>query len=150
MGQGSDSCGGYEVDYDPYEEGMENGEWTTKGGGAIAVKDMAIGHLHGARRVAKRAAHEATFEDDREKWEHWVDIFDTELERRDIAPKTPKALKAPAKPVRGTKITMICHCGQEYDARQADIKRKQGLSCSKRCAGIRREYGRPPAKKKPV
>lgn len=150
MGQGSDSCGGYEVDYDPYEEGMEKGEWTTRGGGTIQVANMTDSHIRGARRVAVRAAHEASFTSDAEKWEAWVEIFDAELARRDAAPKTPKAPKAPAKPVRGTKITMICHCGKEYPAREADLKRGQSFSCSKSCAGIRREYGRPPAKRKPL
>lgn len=53
--------------------------------------------------------------------------------------------KAPTAPARGAKVNMRCHCGQHYKARKADILRNWGLSCSKRCAAIRREFGRPAA-----
>lgn len=43
-------------------------------------------------------------------------------------------------------IKMICHCGQHYDAKSADLKRGWGFSCGKRCAAIRRDYGRPKAR----
>lgn len=148
MGQGTESCQGYEFDYDPYEEGMESGEWTTKGGSTIKVTDMTISHLRGARRVAQNAAAHACFTNETEKWNDWVQIFDDELERRPEPP--PKAPKLPAKPPRGKMVDMICHCKHEYKARQADLKRGQGLSCGKRCAAIRREFGRPPAKRKVV
>lgn len=148
MGQGTESCQGYDMDYDPYDEGLEVGEWTTKGGGSIRVSDMTLRHLRNARQLAIRNKREANFTDQAEKWEGWVDIFDREIAARErVAPSLPKLTKAP-KPVRGTKVTMICHCGQEYEARLADVKRGQGLSCSKSCAAIRREYGRPPAKRK--
>lgn len=145
MGQGSDSCGGYEVDYDAYEEGLADGEWTTRNGVGIHITQMTLGHLHGARRVAYRAQMEANFTDTAEKWEAWVEVLDAEIARR------PAPLpKAPAKPPRGTMVTMICHCKQEYKARQADLKRGNGYSCSKSCAAIRREFGRPKATRKPV
>ena len=146
MGQGTESCQGYEVDYDPYEEGMATGEWTQRNGVGISLKDMTLSHLKGARQVALNAARRATFSSDVEQWEEWVEMFDNEIERRP-AP-APKAVTAPKQPVRGKMVTMICHCKQEYDARQADLNRGQGLSCSKRCAAIRREFGRPPAKRK--
>lgn len=53
--------------------------------------------------------------------------------------------KAPTAPARGVKVNMRCHCGKHYQARKADILRNWGLSCSKRCAAIRREFGRPAA-----
>ena len=34
---------------------------------------------------------------------------------------------------------MVCWCGTNYQARQADIKRGWGGSCSKSCAAIERE-----------
>ena len=37
---------------------------------------------------------------------------------------------------------MKCHCGEIYSAREADLNRGWGLSCSKRCAAIKRNYGR--------
>lgn len=148
MGQGSDSCGGYEVDFDPYEEGMEAGVWTTKDNTEIHITKMSLQHLHGARRVAYRAQMEANFTDTAEKWEQWVEMFDEEISRRPPAPL--KAVTAPKAPPRGTMVAMICHCKQEYNAREADLKRGYGFSCSKSCAAIRREFGRPKAKRKPL
>lgn len=145
MGQGTDSCGGYDVDYDPYEEGMASGEWTQRNGVSISITAMTLSHLHGARRVAQGAAQRATFSSDREQWEEWVEMFDREIASRP-AP-IPKAVTAPKAPPRGKMTVMICHCKQEYKAREADLKRGNGYSCSKRCAAIRREFGRPPAKR---
>lgn len=150
MGQGSDSCGGDEWDYDEYEEGLDTGHWTTKGGGGIHITKMTLGHLHGARRVAYRAQMEANFTDAAEKWGAWVEAFDAEIARRPTPVPVLKTVKAPKAPPRGTMVTMICHCKQEYKARQADLKRGNGYSCSKSCAAIRREFGRPKATRKPV
>lgn len=44
------------------------------------------------------------------------------------------------------KYLMECHCGAAYVAKGADIGRGWGFSCSKRCAAIRREYGKKRAK----
>lgn len=49
--------------------------------------------------------------------------------------------------VRGSKAKMVCHCGGVYLAREADIARGWAKSCSKRCAAIRRDFGRPAAKR---
>lgn len=148
MGQGTESCGGYDVDYDPYEEGMEKGEWTQRNGVGISIKDMTLSHLKGARQVALNAARRATFTSDIEMWEEWVEMFDNEIERRPVEQPPLKAVTAPKAPPRGKMVEMICHCKQEYKAREADLKRGQGLSCSKRCAAIRREFGRPKAERK--
>lgn len=43
-------------------------------------------------------------------------------------------------------VLMICHCGEEYTARSADLKRGWGYSCSKSCAAKRRDFGLPKAK----
>lgn len=155
MGQGSDSCGGHEVDYDPYEEGMEKGEWTQRNGVGICISDMSLSHLKGARRVAYCAQMNATFTDMADQWEQWVDMFDAEISRRSTtASKAVSAtvltpVKAPTKQ-RGKMVQMVCHCGQEYEAREAELKRGNGFSCGKRCAAIRRDYGRPKAKRKPL
>lgn len=45
------------------------------------------------------------------------------------------------------KVLMICHCGAEYSAKSADLKRGWGYSCGKSCAAIRRDFGRPKAKR---
>jgi len=43
-------------------------------------------------------------------------------------------------------MEMECFCGSHYKARLADIRRGWGKTCSKRCAAIKREYGRPNGK----
>ncbi len=44
-------------------------------------------------------------------------------------------------------VKMVCHCGETYEAREADLKRGWGYSCGKSCAAIRRDFGRPKAKR---
>lgn len=85
----------------------------------------------------------ANFTCEKEKWNSWVEVFDDELyncsnTNREFNPTTPTSKDNQ----RGKKTTMICHCGQEYKAREADLKRGWGKSCSKRCASIRRMYGK--------
>ena len=41
---------------------------------------------------------------------------------------------------------LVCFCEKEYDARQADINRGWSKTCSKRCAAVKREFGRPNAR----
>ncbi len=155
MGQGTESCGGYEVDYDPVEEGLHDGLWQTRSGGSIKVEEMSMRHLHNAKRIARAKAECATFSCDAETWRDWVELLDREIDRRayDDAKPSKTALKrvekaVPAPPVRGSSVTMICHCKAEYTAREADLKRGWGLSCSKRCSAIRREFGRPAGRRK--
>lgn len=38
-----------------------------------------------------------------------------------------------------SKIKMRCKCGVEYSAKQSDVDRGWGRSCSKRCAAKKRE-----------
>lgn len=150
MGQGTESCGGYDVEYDHHEEGLERGVWTQRDGSEIRVEDMTVSHLRGARRVADRAAMRANFSSDEEMWGEWVKILGEEIERRgeEIHPIAKYTSPSAVKPTRGAKTVMVCHCGTEYEARSADIARGWGLSCSKRCASIRRDCGKPAAKPK--
>lgn len=150
MGQGTDSCGGYDVDYDEYEEAGIDGYWIQRNGARIKIADMTISHLRNTLRICRDLAASANFTSEREKWESWVECFEDEISTRErSAPKSTTVLKAvaPAKPQRGTKVRMKCFCGQEYDARQADLNRGWGLTCSKSCAAIRRDFGRPKATK---
>lgn len=147
MGQGTESCGGYEVDYDPYSEGLASGDWTQRDGTQIKISRMTVKHLYGAKAVAQRAARHANFSSDAEKFNEWVELFEREIDSRNEV-KTKAESAKPKTQARGEKVTMICHCGEEYEARKADIKRGWGLSCSKRCAAIRRDFGRPAAKPK--
>jgi len=43
-------------------------------------------------------------------------------------------------------LTLVCYCGTQYVAREADIKRGWAKTCSKTCAATKREYGRPNAR----
>lgn len=149
MGQGTESCGGYDFEYDPYDrDAMVDGMWTQRDGSKIRVENMTISHLRGARRVAQDAAARATFSDDQDRWNEWVDIFEREIQRRgeEIHPVAKYTSPNAVKPTRGAKALMVCHCGTEYEARTADIARGWGLSCSKRCAAIRRDFNKPAAK----
>lgn len=47
---------------------------------------------------------------------------------------------------RHKKVEMTCHCGIVYEASVSDLKRGWGLSHNKKCAAIRRKYGKPKAK----
>ena len=153
MGQGPDSCGGYDVEYDPYEEGLIDGIWMTKNHEPIRVSKMGDNHIKNSIRLCKELSRTATFENEKEKWENWVDVFEDELHARSQRIQStaqpvsaePSKPETPYKP-RGKKVAMICHCGTEYEARQADLNRGLGYSCSKSCAAIRRDFGRPKAK----
>lgn len=114
---------------------------------------MSEHHLKSTLRMVDRLARTATFSSEREKWEAWSGMFEDELSRRartaspvkSAVPAAPVKAKAP---VRGAKVWMICPCGKEYQARVADLKRGYGFSCNKSCAAVRREFGRPAAKRK--
>lgn len=148
MGQGAEDAGGYEVDYDEYED-CQDGYWIQRDGSRIAISEMTISHLINTKRICARLAATANFTSDSEKWFDWVEVFDKEIAVREMRQKAdPKAARAEKSKPRGVIIEMICHCGFEYKARSADIKRGWGLSCGKRCAAIRRSYGRPAAKRK--
>lgn len=134
--------------YDPsdeYEEGLAFGKWIQKCGTPIYVHEMTLSHLKGAKRIAERAADYANFSNVEEMWNEWVQVFDDEISRRPAPVRKPAT--APKAPPRGAMQQMKCFCGIVYPARKADLKRGWGLTCSKSCAAIRRDYGRPAAKK---
>ena len=150
MGQGTESCGGYDVDYDEYDEGLLTGMWTQRNGSQIHISKMTISHMQGARRVAQAAAMRASFTGDQEKFEAWVDAFGEEIARRGGEIERPPAVYVDGsvkKEVRGAKAKMQCHCGGFYLAREADLARGWAKSCSKRCAAIRRDFKKPSAKR---
>lgn len=127
-------------DYDAYEEGLIDHVWTMGNGATIKVKDMRKSHLINTIGLVNRTRWVASSEDEIQKWDEWLDILNDELVSRPA--KSPT--KSPTKS-RGTTRQMKCHCGKEYDARTADLNRGWALSCNKRCAAIRREFGRPAA-----
>ena len=150
MGQGAEDAGGYEIDYDPAYEGLRHGEprWANE----TPVSKMTTQHVKNALRTARSLAGNCSFSCDDDKWEDWAEILDRELasrsQRNQAKSKLPRVQETRVKtPVRGSKQQMKCHCGAVYAARTADLKRGWAKSCSKRCASIRREYGRPAATK---
>lgn len=66
MGQGTDSCGWYNADYNPYEDGLIDGTWYPKNKLPIKVKDMSTKHVVNTLKV----------------WQNWVDLFECELTDR--------------------------------------------------------------------
>ncbi len=46
-----------------------------------------------------------------------------------------------------TMVAMVCRCGTNYDATQADLNRGWGRSCDKSCAAKRRDFGGKAAKR---
>lgn len=151
MGQGAEDAGGYEVDYDEYAE-CPDGFWIQRDGSRIAISSMTVSHLRGALRIVERRSETSNFTGDAESWNEWADAFRSEISSRGEEERPVAVYIGPefVKPTRGNKTMMICHCGKEYPARDADLKRGWAKSCSKRCASIRREFGRPAAKRKVV
>lgn len=140
MGQGAEDAGGYEITYDPAYEGLNHGVPLWKD--AIPVTRMSRRYVVNALNVARNARYSATFECDAEKWSELVGI----LEKRLSEMPKPEAKYTSNIKKRGKTKRMRCHCGSEYDAREVDLKRGYAKSCSKRCAAIRREFGRPTGK----
>ncbi|KKB61133.1 hypothetical protein WM40_25020 [Robbsia andropogonis] len=145
MGQGSDSCGGWEVLYDPLTD-VPDGYWEMASGEQIKIADMTVRHLRNVIRLCKSKAECANFTGDADRWSEWADVFERELHGRSTIVRAT-APGVPPEPKRGTTATMRCHCGRHYEAREADLKRGWGKSCSKHCAAVRREFGRPAAKR---
>ena len=135
---------GHELEYDPYEEGLITGFWTQRDGTSIHISKMAAGHLRSTIRMLNGTMARSTCTDEEEQWRDWQEVLQSELDSRESVPARTRVSKE--SPRRST-ATMKCHCEAVYQAREADIKRGWGLSCSKRCAAIRREFGRPAATK---
>tara|TARA_Y100000310_G_C20704371_1_gene833796 strand:+ start:21991 stop:22518 length:528 start_codon:yes stop_codon:yes gene_type:complete len=170
MGQGTESCGGYELDYDEYDFDSSEGYnvWTSKDGSSHAVESMSNPHIENTIRHCEMLSRTSTFSCDSDKWDDWINVFESVLEdrrrkgifisRKDAGEtvetykrKKRKASASTKKYLRelseGCKrVEMKCHCGSKYEAKVADLKRGWAQSCSKRCASIKREYGRPNAK----
>jgi len=149
MGQGAESCGGYDVEYDAYEEGLVDGRWTQSNGSSIKIKDMTTSHIRNSIGICENASRAANFSCDTDKWNEWVGIFESELQYRGESRFKPIATYDSPEminPVRGAKLELICHCGNKYSPRLADLKRGWARSCSKRCASIKRDFRKPDPK----
>lgn len=146
MGQGTESCGGYDLEYDEYEENLCSGRWVQRDGSSIEVSKMGTNHIKNTLRMVRGLAASSSFTSEAGKWEAWADVFEEELARRVDVPAKNKTARNP-QPVRGAKVQMVCHCGKHYYAREADLKRGCGLSCSKSCAASRKALRLPAAKR---
>lgn len=146
MGQGAESCGGYDLEYDEYEENLCSGRWVQRDGSSIEVSKMGTSHIKNTLRMVRGLAASSSFTSEADKWEAWADIFEDELARRVDVPAKTKTARNP-QPVRGAKAQMVCHCGKHYDAREADLNRGWGLSCSKSCSASRKTFRLPSAKR---
>lgn len=161
MGQGTESAGGYEIVYDPYGYDESNGFTVWHGKDCdYRVNEMSDSHIKRAIKLCRKLSIEASFSCDSEKWEDWINVFESELgaSYRPILKRSSavnrgkngngkRKVKSIKKAIKDGLITvgtvnMMCHCGAEYKAKAADLKRGWALSCSKRCAAIRRDYGR--------
>lgn len=129
-------------EYDPYDHDESEGYtvWTGKNGETYKLSEMSTRHIQNALNLCERYGSMCTFSDEQEKWNDWVDAFEQLLHERK---KQKHVIIADTKPQRGKTKTMICWCGKEYQARIADLNRGWAKSCSKRCAAIKRDYGRP-------
>ena len=165
MGQGAESVPfGYDVEFNPYfdDEKLGFGIWTQSSGVEISVSKMPDSHIKNCIRIVNRERICSTCESDMEKWGVWLDIFNDELFERK---KTGKHIRhkfegerkkrKPSKTIKQVlknlspcvkSLEMVCHCGVNYKARVADLKRGWALSCSKSCAATRKTYNKQPAK----
>lgn len=168
MGQGAEDAGGYELEYNPAYEGLSHNppRWND----SKPVDEMSCAHLRYALRVSKSVAGTSSFTCDDDTWETWIDVLEQEIHHRAVTGKKIKSkndFRLPRKKGTGkkgkettkkrieeykamtftsSKVQMRCHCGKEYTAKVADLRRGWATSCSKRCAAIRREFGRPVGK----
>ncbi len=145
MGQGAEDAGGYEIDYDPYYEGLEDGTWQQADHSSIRVADMSVSHIRNAIRLCEAKSKTETFSCESDKWQDWIDIFEEELASRGeprYAPKANPVYNHPSKKqaVRGAKFSLRCHCGKVYAARVADVRRGWARSCCKSCAAKKRDF----------
>jgi len=144
MGQGTESCNGYELEYDSYEEGLQTGEWTMRGCSTIHISDMTMSHLRKTKRMCENLRHNSSFYDEADKWDMWVSMLSQEISSRqsiiiNSSKKIPTAttLKQTKQKVRGAKIECKCkNCKTKFIARVADRKRGWAKFCSKSCKAI--------------
>jgi hypothetical protein len=140
MGQGTESAGGYDAEYSWVHESELWGD-------RYKISDMTVFHLKNAIKSAKSQAQCASFSCDADAFMEWVDTLTEELNSRPVQAafyNDPSKKKA----VRGSAVELICHCGKDYEARTADLKRGYGLSCCKSCSATRRTFKKAPAKLK--
>lgn len=131
MGQGSDSAGGDDFDYefDQASHDLKIKIWTKQNGDKIQLKDMTLSELNDAKFFATKQSFECLNDDIADHYINWFNILSFEVESR-------TANSQEKKEARGKKTKMTCSCGKIYFARDSDLKRGWGKSCSKSCAAM--------------
>lgn len=150
----AEEMGAYEPEYDEYEEGLSDGYWTQRCGTAIHIAKMTNSHIRKVICLCEKKSLNSNFSCDEEKWNNWVQLLTEELQRRCLnntviktqrherkKKKASKTIKSILQNTTLKKLQLECHCGAEYTAKTSDLKRGWALTCSKRCAAIRREFG---------
>lgn len=138
MGQGSDSVGGddYDLSHTIAYEQIQAGIWINQRGEEVKLADMTEQELLSALNIANQRAFSHINDIDSEIH----DIFHSWFENisRELSYRSTKKLNAASNKVlnsaRGNKTQMTCSCGEIYFARNSDLKRGWGKSCSKSCA----------------
>lgn len=127
-----------------------------------SVSEMSDNHIKACIRYCKMRHDAASMDDYRELWKEWVKEFEFELMFRPEkvygkptgnrgknceGKKKTKAIKEAIKKglITSGSVQMKCHCGAIYKAKASDLKRGWALSCSKRCAAVRRDLRKPEA-----
>ncbi|EMA4784714.1 TPA: hypothetical protein U2J54_001325 [Providencia rettgeri] len=150
----AEAMGAYEPEFDEYEEGLSDGYWIQRCGTPIHITKMAYSHIQNVICLCEKELLNSNFSCDEEKWNNWIQLLTEELQHRrsnniviknqQHERKKKKASKTIKDILQNTalkKLQLECHCGTEYTAKTSDLKRGWALTCSKRCAAIRRELG---------
>jgi len=145
----SDSGWGGGIDefaFDSIGENLCKGIWEGQNYTQYKISEMTASHLRNTIRHLQGKSSSMSFSCDSELFDDVIDVMQDELISRigkSSASKPKAASLKPKQAPRGSKLKLKCHCGGVYEARSADIKRGWGKSCSKRCAAIKRDFGRP-------
>lgn len=135
-----------EFAFDSIGENLCKGMWESQDYTQYKISEMTTSHLRNTIRHLQRKSSSMSFSCDSELFDDVIDVMQDELISRNgkLVVKKPKAANHKQKQAtRGSKVKLKCHCGDVYEARSADIKRGWAKSCSKRCAAIKRDFGRP-------
>lgn len=153
MGQGTwgmdDS---YDTECESYENALDRGLWIMRGGETIYINKMGDTHLKNTLNYVGRLYNKEYDYSRKQVWLGYISAFRNELDSRVITTK-PKSIvltvatSITTKSSVGVMVSMRCHCGVVYDARQSDLNRGWALSCGKSCAALRRANNLPAATK---
>ena len=129
------------------ELNSDNPKWTHKDGTASSVTDMSTSQLRKAIKVCTTAHIDAMFSCNEDKWCDWITLLEKEIASRPLIQTTKQRKGVFVKNPATKTQRMKCFCGAIYSARVVDLTKGRDETCSKRCAGVRRLYGKAKATK---